>query len=249
MRKAYKNRFFSLLIGFSLILSVASCVDLSVENIPQGFNFLSQLKFVNLVPGGGTATITLDGTQIGTADPGNETPAAGQPFREVPAGSKELNVDYSNGGSDQFNIVTDTDYKMRIYIVGDSSGNSVAKSLQRYIWQTKGSSSGQSLFPSNMTQIALFNASPDVTIDEISIHRVSDNTDTTITFEEPVAYKSGVPYIKIPATATADYQLFVIQGGDTLATISVSAAAPQNRYTAVIYDYSSDLKNSVFLDD
>lgn len=248
MRKAYNNRFFSLLIGFSLILSVASCVDLGVENISQSLNFFSQLKFVNLVPGSGTATITLDGTQIGTADLGSETPAAGQPFREVPAGSKTLIVDYSNGGSDTLRIVTETDFKMRIYIVGDSSGNSVVKSFQRYIFQVKGSSSGQSLFPSDMTQIALFNASPDVTIDEVSIRRVSDNKDTTITFEEPVAYKSGVPYIKIPATATADYQLFVVQGGVTLATISFSAA-PQNRYTAVIYDYSSDLKNSFFLDD
>jgi hypothetical protein len=243
MSKADKNKILYI-ISISLLLFLNSCIDTGVENIPQSIDYMSQVKFVNAVPGSGPVTITVNSEQIGTAEPGAETPA-GSAFKVVPAGAKTINAGFPNSAY-TFNLSTDTEYKMRIFITSNGTDVTATKSLQRYIWQEKGTASGQPLYPPDTAQVAIFNASPDVAIDEIGIH--SSSEDRTISLEAAVAYRSGIPYIKLAAPAATDYQLYVIQEGDTLSTISLNVS-PQSRYTAVIYDNSSDLKNSVFIDD
>lgn len=246
MWKTHEFKF--LLPIISVIFLLSGCVDTSVQNIPDSFNLVSQIKLVNLVATGGNATLTLSGEQFGSVAPGSETPAAGQPFREVPAGTKVL-VFANSDTTLSDNFSTDTDYKMRVFIVGNNtSGYSIVKSLQRYIWQQKGTASGQALFPADTAQVTVFNASPGVVIDALAFRKVSDSTSTTVELGTPVAFGTGSPYIKLAAPTSTEYQVFVVQGTDTLSTISMTVG-PQSRYTGVIYDVSTAIKNNVFIDD
>ena len=58
MRIPYKNKLLVAML-FGILVYVVGCVDTSVQTIPESINYTSQLKVVNLVSGGGTATISL----------------------------------------------------------------------------------------------------------------------------------------------------------------------------------------------
>jgi len=263
MKKDDKSKFLYLFIGITLILFLAGCVDTGVENIPSNISYLSQLKVVNLVPGSGTATITLNGAQIGTPNPGEEVPGAGQSFMDVPSGPNTLDINV-NSTTISRTISTETQYKMRLYVVMDTmqvvhidpvdstividsviNNYDVIKNLQRYTWQSKGSQNGSSLFPPNIIQVELFNGSPDAEVTGLRLY--GGGGDISVDLDESVTYKGTSSYIEFE-TPSGDYSLDVITS-DTTFTIGSSSYQTQGRYTAVIYDYTGVIKGGVFLDD
>ena len=244
MRKADKTKLL-LVIGISLIFSMAGCVDTSVQSIPSSVVYHSQLKFVNLVAGGGIATLTMNGQSLGTVDVGNELPSSAS-FMDVQAGNKTLNVSFANGPSKVFKFSADTDYKIRIFLAGTDSSNDLYKNAERYIWQTKGSENGKTLFPPDTGWISVFNGSPDAEVAGLTVS--GGGLDTAITFGSALAIGSGAPYMKLKSSTA--YNLYMISGsGDTLATISSFNPASQGKYTAVVYDSTNNLKTKVFTDD
>ena len=133
MRKTYKHRFFSLLIGFTLILFLASCVDTSVENIPQGINYMSKIRIVNNVPGV-DATCTVDGASIGNVQSG-----ATSNYVDAPSGSRTVVADYSSDPDVQATVILDTEKKITVTVVEDTVSGTVVRSFVKtvdgYIWE------------------------------------------------------------------------------------------------------------------
>src|SRR4030067_3670713 len=132
-------------ISISLILIWSGCVDTGVQSIPDSIVYYSQLKFTNLVVGAGSYTLTLNGQSIGTVDFGSEAPAGS--FIQVQSGSKTLNASFTGAPSEGYKFSADTDYKIRVFLIGTAASNELLKSTQRYIWQTKDSPNGAPLFP------------------------------------------------------------------------------------------------------
>ena len=73
MTKTNTRLLFSILLVFSTMLIYTGCVDTGVENIDSSFDFHSEISVANLVQGSGTATVTVDNSQIGTAIVGAQT--------------------------------------------------------------------------------------------------------------------------------------------------------------------------------
>ncbi|HKJ81465.1 MAG TPA: hypothetical protein VJ954_05530 [Ignavibacteriaceae bacterium] len=251
MRKADKIKLLSI-ISISLILFLSGCVDTSVQPIQSSFNFRSQIKIVNLAPNTGSAAVTMaiasGGSNSYDVAYGDESPASGQPFSDVPAGSKTFDISYTNGGSNNFKIVTETDMKMRLFILSDTTNTrSLVKSTQRYVWQTKGSDNGKGLYPADTAQLAFVNGCPDVSVSSLIFHVVP--TDTTIADINVSVSKGdflgGRGYAKVKA---GSYSVFVVAGKDTVATMSFNGQS-QGRYTAVIYDRLTNIQNKIFTDD
>lgn len=127
MNKYNKIKFPIIFWGLTLILLLGSCVDTSVENIPTSVDFRSMVKFVNNVPNE-TATITVDGNQVGDVASGGESS-----YLDTPSGSRNVKADYSNGPNVEAPLFFETDYKITVTIVEDSLGNrSFVKSLEGY---------------------------------------------------------------------------------------------------------------------
>lgn len=267
---------FLMVLCSGLILFVSGCVDTGVQTIPDKVVLNSQVKIVSLIPeqGGGTITAKINNTDY-TIDPGQEAPGAGQPFIEFISGSKTLTVSNSNVSMSQ-PIPFVTERKMRVFVVWDTTqvrhlqidtvvinpdsiridstivldsvinNYDVQSSDQRYVWQKKGTSEGASLFPADTIQILLFNGSPDFSVGQLRLY--GGSVDETVSLSASVDYKGSSGYVKFGATTAGQYSLDVISA-DTTITIGPFTAAPQNRFTAVIYDYSAVVKGNIFTDD
>ncbi len=265
MRKADRIKL-SVIVGVSLLAFIVGCVDTSVQPIPTSVNYRSQISVVDLTVGTGTATLNVYG---GVPDPdslkknilsikydlstsllnGSLTLGAVAPttsYQDVPAGAKLIVVSYSSAATDNFKLTTDTDYKMRLFIIGDNTagGRTLVKSTERYIFQAPGTSSGDPLFPAGYGWVKFFNGSPDVgTVGDVVVK--GGKIDTTFAFSGDFGKGSG--YLKLPSgtaysfTVRSDKQ-------DTLATFSQTPAS-QHRYTTVIYDAKASLKTKVLTDD
>lgn len=237
MRIPYKTK---LLVAFGIItvVFIAGCVDTNVNPIPDSIDYSSQIKVVNLVSGAGDATLSLNGQSLGTAAFGTEVPASSG-FLTIPAGSKTLTATYSvAGGNETYQFATATEYKIRAFLVGTSAASEVVLFHQRYIWQTKDSDYGKTLFPADTGWVAFFNGSPDAVLNTVSIN--GDETDLG-----GLSAGNGYKYIKLPAGAYT----FEVTYNDTLSTSFTYDVASKGRYTAVIYDASASIKNAVFVDD
>jgi hypothetical protein len=115
---------------FLFIIMLAGCVDTGVENIPQNLNYTSRVKFVNQVPGV-TATVTIDGSQAGSIQSGEESA-----YVVASSGSRNIAANYASGSNVEERVFLETDYKITVTIVEDSVGNrSFIKTLDGYIWQ------------------------------------------------------------------------------------------------------------------
>ncbi len=129
MTKVHKIKLVSLLIGFCLIMFLASCVDTTVENLPQTVDYQSMVKFVNQVPNQ-TATITMDGASVGSLASGDSTA-----YMEAPSGSRSIVATYPDTTMTR-SIFLDTEYKVRVSIQEDSTGaKSFVKTVVGYVWQ------------------------------------------------------------------------------------------------------------------
>jgi hypothetical protein len=228
------------------VVFIVSCVDLSVQPIPNSIDYSSQIKIVNLVSGAGTATLTMNGQSLGTVDFGSETPGS---FLTIPSGSKTLNASFASAASSDYQFAAATDYKFRVFMWGTAATNDVTLYYQRYIWQTPGSANGDALFPANMGQVAFFNGSADAVI--LSVTLTGPDT-TTVDFEATTAIESGVgsPYTEL---TSGSYSISIVYSDlegvtDTLPTFDYTLES-KGRYTAVIYDEVASIKNAVFIDD
>ncbi len=237
MRKADKKKLL-IVMGISLIMFMAGCVDTSVQPIPSSITYHSQLNFVNLATVQGAATLSLNGQSLGSVDVGNSAPSA---FMQVIAGSKTLTANFASG-TQSYNFTADTDYKIRIFLVGDSTTTSVVKSAERYIWQTPGSEEGKTLFPSDTGWVAFFNGSPDAVLNQVQV--TGGGVDTTVDLGG-LAMGQGAPYMKFKA---GTYQ-FDVTYNDTLSTTFSQDLSSKGKYTTAIYDYAANLKSKVFTDD
>jgi hypothetical protein len=251
MRKADK-RSLLLVLGISLVLSMAGCVDTSVNPIPSSISYQSQVNFVNLVSGGGAVTLKMIDhsgatSYDGTLDVGNESG-----FETVQAGNKTLNASFASGPSQVYKFALATDYKFRIFIAGTDSSNDAYRVAERYIWQTKDSPNGAALFPADTGWIAFFNGSPDATINQVQI---SGETTTTITLG--VGLGDGSSYAKLKAGSydfTASYTYTYAPTDTTTADTTVTMMfsqdlASKGRYTAVFYNPGANLQYKVLTDD
>jgi hypothetical protein len=190
------------------------------------------VKFTNLVAGAGTATITLNGQSIGTVGFGEETSDM-----TVQAGGKTLNVAYANAANQQYLFSTETDYKLRIYLLGTAGSNSVMKNLQRYIFQTPD-------IPQDTAQVSFFNGSPDVTLNSISLNSSSDTTDVDL---GSMVLGDTEPYMLVKSNTYS----FDIAYNDSLEAsfTDTHEISSMHRYTVVVYDTLGSLKLKVFTDD
>lgn len=265
---------FLIVLCSGLIFITAGCVDTGVQTIPPNVVYDSQVKIVNLIPadGGGTITATFNNTDY-TIDPGQEAPGEGQPFISFVSGSKTLTVKNANVNLSQ-PIPFGTQRKMRLFVVWDTTqvrhlqidttivppdtlidstivldsiitSYAVESNDQRYIWQKKGTSEGASLFPADTIQINLFNGSPDVSVGQLRLYGGSVDESVTV---PSVPYKGSSGYIKFAAPSAGQYSLDIMTADATI-TIGPFTAAPQGRYTAVIYDYSAVVKSNILTDD
>ena len=237
MRIQYKSK---LLLALSIctVVFIVGCVDTSVQPIPVSIDYSSQIKVVNLVQDAGTATLTLNGQPLGTADFGSEVPGSQTSFLTVPAGNKTLVANFSSAASQSYKFSALTDYKLRVFLVGDSD---LVAQTQRYIWQTKDSEDGKTLFPEGIGQVAFLNGSPDAVISEITM----TGPDTTVVVTESLALGKSIPYIKLKA---GDYSFDVLYNDSLHTTFNYTLGA-RGRYTAAIYDAAASIKNAVFVDD
>jgi hypothetical protein len=268
MRKADKIKL-SVIVGVSLLAFVVGCVDTAVQPIPTSINYNSDINVVNLTAGTGTATVSvydavvdkdslavnvlttkidyssalLNGSSVAE---GSTVPTSA--YQTVPAGGKAIVVTYSNTSvpADTFKLTTDTDYKMRLYIVGDAStgGRSLVKSTERYIWQTPGSADGAALFPADSGWIRFFNGSVNAgSVSQVEIK--GGSVDTTVAVA--LSFKGGSPYIQVPS-GTA-YTLFVTVGANVDSSQTVTPGS-KGRYTTVVYgDTTAGVQVKVLTDD
>ena len=242
MRIPYKTK---LLLAMSIctLIFIAGCVDTSVQSIPPSIDYSSQIKIVNLVTGAGTATLTLNGQSLGTADFGSEVPGSQSTFLTVPSGNKTLSASFVSAANKNFQFAAATDYKIRIFLVGTGASNELVANYQRYIWQTPGSANGNALFPADTGQVAFFNGSPDAVLNRVIINGTTHID--TVNFASPLAMGDGVTYTKLKSGSAS----FDVLYNDSLHVTFNYTLESKGRYTAVIYDAATSIKNAVFIDD
>ena len=239
MRIPYKNKLLVAML-FGILVYVVGCVGTSVQTIPESINYTSQLKVVNLVSGGGTATISLNNQSLGSLDFGAELPNAQAAFLNIPSGNKVLNVTFTGGTAKEYRFAADTEYKLRVFLVGTPADAQVIKVLQRYTWQTKDSPNGALLFPADTGFVSFFNGSTDATINGVTINDTLD-----IEFASPLALGGVSGRTKLKA---GNYS-FKVAYNDSLETSFDYTVGAKSRYTVVIYDTVGSIKNSVLVDD
>jgi hypothetical protein len=241
MKIPYKTKLL-LTVSICALILIAGCVDTSVQSIPPSIDYSSQIKIVNLVSGAGTATLTLNGQSLGTADFGSEVPGSQSAFLTIPSGNKTLAASFATATSKNFQFAAATDYKIRVFLVGTGASNELVTNYQRYIWQTKDSENGRALFPADTGQIAFFNGSPDAALNSVTFN----GTDTTtVEFDSPLAMGDGVAYTKLKS---GSYTFDVLYNDSLHVTFNYTLDS-KGRYTAVIYDAATSIKNAVFIDD
>jgi len=112
-----------IIISLGLIFFSSGCVDTGVENISEQ-DYRSEVVFDNDT--GTDATVRVDNSQIGSVPPGGESSAV-----EVPSGSRRIVADFSAGNDLDQTIFIETDYRVRLTMVEDSTGaRSFVKTLE-----------------------------------------------------------------------------------------------------------------------
>jgi hypothetical protein len=263
MRKADKIKL-SVIVGVSLLAFVVGCVDTAVQPIPTTIDYKSDVNIVNLAAGTGVATVNVyhaivdqaaldtnslattinysSATMSGTADLGSTLPASS--YQEIPSGGIAIVVSYANiAAKDTFLLSADSQYKMRMFIVGDTSaaGRALIKSDERYTWQTPGSTEGAQLFPTGSGWLKVFNGSPDGTV---SVDVQDAATDSSFDAAD-VGFSSAAGYFQLPSSK--NYNL-IFTAGSTVDTVAFTPGS-QKRYTAIVYNYAASLQVKVLTDD
>lgn len=237
MKIPYKH--FLLLILVSTVLILSGCVDTSVNPIPDRIDYSSQMKVVNLALGANSASLTLNSQSLGSVSFGGELPGSSASFLTIPSGSKTLEASFDNGQTKSFRFAAESEIKFRAYIIGQSTDPNVVIVNQRYIWQTKDSENGMKLFPADTTWLSVFNGSPDILINSITIG--SNETEFSTALE--LGKASG--YIK----NAAGNLTIEITYNDTETLSFSSDFDAKSRYTIVLYNTAANLQYAVLVDD
>jgi len=237
MKYFYKPKKLLVILASLVVFVFVSCVDTSGPVIPSSINYSSEMKVVNLVNGSGNTTLKLNGQSLGSVNFGDEYPAGD--FLTVPSGSKSLQATFSGGVTKTYKFAAPTEYKFRVFLIGNTTDTEAKVLTQRYIWQTKNSAEGSPLFPEGKGQLLVFNGSPDATIKSIIV-----GTDT-VEFATPLATGSSTPYLSFNS---GSYSVKVIYN-NTLSVSFNQTLGSKNRYTLVLYDNAASLKSKVFTDD
>jgi hypothetical protein len=264
MRKADKIKL-SVIVGVSLLAFVVGCVDTAVQPLPTSINYKSEVNIVNLTTGAGAATFTVYNATVnqdslanytlfapidyssiafsGTADMGSALPAS--TYQEVPSGSKSIVASYANiAYKDTFRLAFNSQYKMSVFIFGDTSagGRTYYKSLERYTWQSPGSSDGAALFPSGESAFRFVNGCPDASSLQIQIYAAAN--DSLIDFGD-FNYQDVVSYYQL---AAGNYYFLIVGDNNVYDSVAVSMGS-MKRYTIVSYDNNANLQSKVLTDD
>ncbi len=223
---------FLLILCSGLIFIIPGCVDTSVQSIPSSFDQRSQVTFVNLVAGAGDATFTIDGKSVSA---GYATESS---MIDIPAGSKNINVNYSNGSSQTYSFSTDVDARMRIFFVGTDSANE----LQRYILRR---TDGVIATNPDSALVSFFNGSPGATLDGFTMVAGADTQD--VEFDSPIEFGGNSDAMLF---LPGDYSVISIAYNDSLSTSITSTLSVQanKKYTAITYDMPSNMKLNVLTD-
>ncbi len=236
-------------LGISLMFFLVGCVDTSVQPLPQQIDYKSQVNIVNLADAGGLKNVVMNyrdnqTVSFGAIGFGAESPA--NAFKEIPAGSKKVVVTFSNSSSKTFQLVTDTDIKMRLFVVYDSTaGYKVVKFGERMLWQTNNAKNAQ-FYPKDSSFVALVSGLA-LSADSWEFKSSVDTTkDTTITFKSALNVGDYAFYEKIPA---GKYTVSIFSGNTTLSTTQNVSVASQGRYTAILYGSTTNVKFKLFKDD
>ena len=182
---------------------------------------------------------------MGSAAFASSVPASGSAYLDVQSGDKVIIVKYDSAPADTFRATFETELKQSYYIIGTKSGaRQISKVTERYTWQSKGSSDGAPLFPSDTASVQIFNGSPDAGNITVTISGGSLKTDTT--FSKNATFGGNLHYLKLKA---ASYTItFTDANSDTLSTLSQSLSAA-NRYTAAFYGVKGNYHSKLFTDD
>jgi hypothetical protein len=270
MRKADKIKL-SIIVGVSLfafVVGVVGCVDTSVQALPSTVNYSSEVNFVNLSTGLGTATFSTYGSVVdqdslaagilatkydwsspvsalsGAPTLGSMLPANGSYLTE-PAGKKAIVVTYSTGAQDTFKVSFDSNWKMRFFLLGDSSSASsriLMKSSERYIWQTPGSTDGAGIFPSGEAAFRYVNGCPDASFIQVQIYAAAN--DSLIDFAN-ADYEESLAYYQL---AAGNYYFLIVGDNNVYDSVAVSMGS-MKRYTIISYGYNANLQSKVLTDD
>lgn len=264
MRKADKIKL-GVIVGVSLLAFVVGCVDTAVQPLPTSIDYKSEVNIVNLTTGTGTATIAAYNAVVnqdslmnntlftnidysspafsGTADIGSALPA--NTYQTVGSGSKSIVVSYSNTARvDTFRLAFDTQYKMSVFLFGDSAAASgvYVKSTERYTWQTPGSTDGAALFPSGESAFRFVNGCPDASSLQIQIYAAAN--DSLIDFSD-FNYQDVASYYQLTA---GNYYFLIVGDNDVYDSVAVSMGS-MKRYTIVSYNDNANLQSKVLTDD
>ena len=242
MRKDDKNKLW-IIMSISLLFFLAGCVDTGVQVIPSSINYTSQVKIVNLAAGMGSASIAMKTKSGSTVTFGAIAFGDVSPVTVVPAGPATLSVTYSSGGTENLTTLTDTDYNLFLYIVGDASGRIVVKSLNRMVFQA----AYTSIYKKGVAQIAFFNGSPDGTINSIEAVQGSDTS--AIDLSAPIASGTGSASFLEMQPGSYTFILTATSGDTETKTAMTVNLAEKNKYTAIVYDKVSSLKSKILTDD
>jgi Domain of unknown function (DUF4397) len=245
MNKADKFKLLYI-FGISLIFYFMGCLDTSVQNLPKSIDYHSQLQIINLASVSGAATINVmnyDGSMDGTTgqlNVGDAYPQDGQPFMDIPSGTKTFNVTFA-GSNTSFKLTVDTERKIRLILVNpDSNSTSLVKGDERYIWQEKNSEHAGDLFPTDTASISFFNASPAATVESITVQG------TDIGLASSLAVGKGISYMKF--SPPGNYSITFQDADGDLATATINAQS-QGKYSAILYGTTGNLQAKVYTDD
>jgi len=258
MNKADKVKliyFFSI----SLLIFLYGCIDTNVQVIPSSFDFRSQLKVVNLASKSGTGSfILLDKSKktvatISGLNVGDEYPASGTAFLDIPAGTHTFIASFANRVKPDTGIGSlDSDKKVRVFVYEKADG-SIGKSncFERYTTQLKGSAYGTGLYPKDSTCIMFFNGASDTSVAAIEVKGTNGTTtvfDSTITISKELSTGQASAYFKLKMAS--NYAITFIADDGNLSAVATFTPQSQGRYSAVVYgSKSATYKSKVYTDD
>ncbi len=257
MNKADKFKLLYI-FGISLIFYFIGCVDTSVQNIPTSIDYHSQLQIVNLDALNGAATINIVNTEgtvegsTGQLNIGDAYPADGQPFMDIPSGTKTFNVSYTSGATATYRLTIDTERKIRLLLINpDAASTNLLKGDVRYTWQDKNSANAGNLYPADSASISFLNFTPDVSVSDVSVN--GDPLGISLGIAKGSGYSlfgAGdytIAFLQ-DTTGFASDTTGLIPGEPTLATGSISAQS-KGRYSAILYGTAGNYKAKVYTDD
>ena len=252
MNKADKFKLLYI-FGISLIFYFIGCVDTSVQNIPTSIDYHSQVQLINLAAYNGAATINIvnaDGAvegSTGQLNVGDAYPADGQPFMDIPSGTKDFNITFTSGATASFRLTIDSERKQRLILMNpDASTTNLLKGDERYTWQEKNSTHAGDLYPADTAQISFFNATPDVTIDSIFVQDVLQEDLSSLSVGKGTPYLMYAPPGNYSITFKQDTS--GTGGSPVLATASIGTQS-KGRYSAILFGTQGSLQAKVYTDD